>query len=333
YVLKLVDSAGLGVEVTPGSLPGSYAVKLTAPATAEEDYGSVGLTLEGGPFPVTVSIPVSVIPPPLPECYAPRGVEIPAGTTAQIYVECETRGDGGDGRDATPVVEVVEGPKHGKLGKPRRGEGWSYTPDRGFTGTDTIRIKAHNDYGALPVLTISIRVRKPTRYELDAAYVQRVCAEAPPETSCRAGRGRRTLGGAGTGKVSHRNWPAITGVYLSYYDQGGGRIEGAERNDELLGHHGSDTIFGGAGSDVLWGDWDPEDNNGTQRDTLNGGAGSDFIYTSHGRNTVSGGAGNDFIWAFYGHGTIDCGPGNDKVRLSGRRSAYRLRSCERRGTF
>ena len=84
---------------------------------------------------------------------------------------------------------------------------------------------------------------------------------------------------------------------------------------------------------MIWGDWDPENNNGRQRDSLNGGAGKDFIYTSHGHNRVTGGNGNDFIWAFYGHGVVDCGPGIDKVRLSGRKSAYKLRSCERRGKF
>jgi Ca2+-binding RTX toxin-like protein len=27
-------------------------------------------------------------------------------------------------------------------------------------------------------------------------------------------------------------------------------------NDELLGHHGSDTLSGSGGHDILWGDWD-----------------------------------------------------------------------------
>ncbi len=195
------------------------------------------------------------------------------------------------------------------------------------------------DGGASPAeLTIPVTIRhlptrRSTRRERDAEYRGRVCSGAPGRTSCRAGRGRRTIGGPGTGKVSHRNWPAITGVYLTFPGAGGGRLVGGELNDELLGHHGSDTIFGGPGSDVIWGDWDPVGNTSTQRDVLNGGNGTDFIYTSHGRNRVTGGAGNDFIWAFYGRGTIDCGPGIDKVRLRARRSAYRLRSCELRGRF
>jgi Ca2+-binding RTX toxin-like protein len=107
---------------------------------------------------------------------------------------------------------------------------------------------------------------------------------------------------------------------------------GTTRNDELLGHHGDDTIDGGAGNDVLWGDWDPANNNGSQRDVLRGGAGKDWLYTSHGRNTISGGAGDDHVWAFYGHGTIDCGAGYDVVRVHPSRHAYRLRGCEKLGS-
>ena len=171
----------------------------------------------------------------------------------------------------------------------------------------------------------------PTRR--DDEYRARVCREAPARTSCRAGRGRRTPGGSGTGKVSHRRWPAITGVFLTFPASGGGRLAGAERADELLGHHGSDRISGGGGRDVIWGDWDPAGNATQQRDRLSGGAGSDLIYTSHGRNTVRGGTGDDFIWASHGHGTIDCGPGIDTVRLRSRGSQYRLRRCELRGRF
>ena len=102
---------------------------------------------------------------------------------------------------------------------------------------------------------------------------------------------------------------------------------GGPLNDELLGHHGSDRIAGAGGHDILWGDWDPRDNNGRQRDVLSGGAGNDWLYPSHGRSVVRGGAGNDRVWAFYGSGTIDCGPGRDtiRIRMSG---AFRHRDCE-----
>ncbi len=91
-------------------------------------------------------------------------------------------------------------------------------------------------------------------------------------------------------------------------------LVGGAGNDELLGHHGSDTLVGNAGKDVLWGDWDPDNNNSSQRDVIRGGAGNDFIYPSHGRSTIDAGPGNDTIRAFYGRGTIDCGAGDEGPR-------------------
>ena len=107
------------------------------------------------------------------------------------------------------------------------------------------------------------------------------------------------------------------------------RLTGGALNDELLGHHGSDRIAGGAGHDILWGDWDPRNNNGTQRDVLRGGAGNDWIYPSHGRTTVLAGKGKDRVWAFYGRGTIDCGPGRDTVRVR-MNGAFRLKQLRGR---
>jgi hypothetical protein len=152
-----------------------------------------------------------------------------------------------------------------------------------------------------------------------------LCAGTPANVKCQPGGGRRTTGGGE--KVSHAGWPAITGVFWQVADSTGRTKVGGDDNDELLGHHGSDTLAGGPGRDVLWGDWDPTGNTTRQRDVLRGGAGDDFLYPSHGTSRVLGGPGDDRVWAFYGRGTIDCGPGRDtvRVRLGG---AFRLRGCE-----
>jgi Ca2+-binding RTX toxin-like protein len=128
--------------------------------------------------------------------------------------------------------------------------------------------------------------------------------------------------------VSHKGWPAVTGVLWKVLDSGDHRRSGGPDNDELLGHHGDDRLSGLAGRDILWGDWDPENNTTRQQDVLKGGPGDDWLYPSHGRNRLSGGSGADRIIAFYGRGTIDCGPGRDvaQVRMNG---AYRLKNCER----
>ena len=135
----------------------------------------------------------------------------------------------------------------------------------------------------------------------------------------------RTPGGGD--KVSHKGWPAVTGVFWKVNHDHASKLKGGPDNDELLGHHGSDRIYGGAGKDILWGDWDPNNNTTHQRDVLVGGSGDDYLYPSHGPSTVRGGPGKDHVWAFYGHGVIDCGAGRDtvRVRLGG---AFKLRHCE-----
>jgi Ca2+-binding RTX toxin-like protein len=136
-------------------------------------------------------------------------------------------------------------------------------------------------------------------------------------------------GQACSGCASHAEWPRINGVIRKAH--GAGRTyRGTSRNDELLGHHGSDTLRGRGGTDVLWGDWDPAGQPGGQTDRIYGGGGTDFIYGSHGRNLVSGGSGNDAISVHYGHGRVDCGPGRDVVHVPrSLRGKYKLRRCEK----
>src|SRR3954470_7628324 len=154
---------------------------------------------------------------------------------------------------------------------------------------------------------------------------EKLCGNVPSGVQCGDGNGRQTSGGGE--KVSHRGWPAVTGILWKVLDSSSRTKDGGPANDEILGHHGSDRLTGGAGKDILWGDWDPRNNNTHQRDVLIGGAGADFIYPSHGRTVVKAGAGNDYIWAFYGTGTIDCGAGRDIVHVR-QNGAFKLKGCE-----
>src|SRR4051794_30219040 len=120
---------------------------------------------------------------------------------------------------------------------------------------------------------------------------------------CGPGNNRRTSGGSG--KVSHKGWPAVSGIFWIVQDaRGHANGAGTALNDEILGGHGSDRLRGAGGKDILWGDYHPTGNTPRQRDFLSGGAGADFIYTSHGTNRVNGGRGADRIYAHWGHGTI-----------------------------
>jgi RTX calcium-binding nonapeptide repeat (4 copies) len=165
----------------------------------------------------------------------------------------------------------------------------------------------------------------PARPGVDS--VAALCEPPQPNVSCRPGGGVRTPGGGD--KVPHKGWPRVTGIFWKVLDSTGRKKSGGPDNDELLGHHGSDRLSGGAGHDILWGDWDPDDNNGRQRDTLDGGPGNDWLYPSHGHGAVRGGPGRDYVWAYYGRGTIDCGPGahdTARVRL---KTGWKVHNCER----
>ena len=72
-----------------------------------------------------------------------------------------------------------------------------------------------------------------------------------------AGRATAARPSAAARRCRTRAGRAITGVLAKVLDSSSRKLVGGPDNDELLGHHGSDTIVGGDGKDVLWGDWDP----------------------------------------------------------------------------
>jgi Ca2+-binding RTX toxin-like protein len=136
-------------------------------------------------------------------------------------------------------------------------------------------------------------------------------------------------GASGAGKTSHAYWPQRDGVLRKAHD-GDVTYAGTNRNDELLGHHGSDVLRGSGGSDVLWGDWDPAGQPTTQKDVIYGADGTDFIYGSHGTNEIYAGNGNDVISVHYGRGRVDCGPGRDIYHVArSRKAKYRFLHCEK----
>jgi Ca2+-binding RTX toxin-like protein len=101
---------------------------------------------------------------------------------------------------------------------------------------------------------------------------------------------------------------------------GGASEAGTERNDTLLGAHGSDVIAGGPGDDIIWGDRLHTDGGVRASDRLDGGPGDDVIYGGRGRNRLNGGAGDDFLQGGERSNVVIGGPGDDEIRLRGRRS-------------
>jgi hypothetical protein len=194
------------------------------------------------------------------------------------------------------------------------------------TGPDGIAQYASSYLEVVPQPSVEPVTRTPPRSKTRS---RGLCPPFQSGVHCGPGNNRRTSGGGG--KVSHKGWPAVSGIFWIVQD-GRGHANGAGTplNDEILGGHGNDRLRGGGGKDILWGDYHPTGNRAKQRDFLGGGSGADFIYTSHGVNTVRAGAGRDRIYAHWGRGTIDCGPGVDWVGVNNFAMHYKLRHCEHR---
>jgi hypothetical protein len=186
--------------------------------------------------------------------------------------------------------------------------------------------------GAAASFVVAAFLVGPTAGSTQEADPDAICGPPKQGEHCGPGNDRHTSGGGE--KVSHKNWPSVSGILWIVNDSGNHQKTGGPDNDELLGHHGSDRIEGNDGNDIIWGDWDPKNNNEHQRDKLYGNTGNDFIYPSHGLTKVEGGPGNDYVYAYYGRGTIDCGPGKyDRARVRLEGNPFRTRRCETVGHF
>jgi len=205
------------------------------------------------------------------------------------------------------------------------------SPPYGTPGATQVVVRVTLNGGAPTVSSQALNVVDEVRPSKPTPDVEPdPCGPRRAGEQCGPGNSRKTSGGGA--KVSHKGWPAITGILWKVLDSGRHRRTGGRGNDELLGHHGNEVIRGGAGKDIIWGDWDPSNNGTRQVDRLFGDAGNDWIYSSHGRNTIRGGAGKDYVWAFYGRGSIDCGPGFDTLRIK-LSNQYSVHNCERIKNF
>jgi Ca2+-binding RTX toxin-like protein len=106
-----------------------------------------------------------------------------------------------------------------------------------------------------------------------------------------------------------------TGVKRMSPENSGATLRGSERDDNLLGGHGSDRITGHAGDDVIWGDRLHDDAGFSSVDEIDAGPGADTVYGGRGRNTITGGPGDDYLQGGQGRNTIDGGDGDDEIRL------------------
>lgn len=100
------------------------------------------------------------------------------------------------------------------------------------------------------------------------------------------------------------------------------RLKGTpDRDDKLLGSHGSGTIVGGNGNNILWADHLKAGGDKRARKsttTITSGNGNNQVFGGRGTNIISVGNGDNVIRAGEGNNTITTGSGHNVIRLQGR---------------
>jgi Ca2+-binding RTX toxin-like protein len=214
-------------------------------------------------------------------------------TPVTITVTCT---DTGPAYEQTNVLEFKEtDPANGTVTQELAGDPFVYTPNQGFTGTDSFEISSFDGLGFgtdRGTVTINVRQTPPP----------------PPATKC-GGRDATIVGTAGSDTLNG------TGAVDVIAGLGGNdRIRGAAGNDIVCGGSGNDRIGGGAGNDRANGDSGNDRVSGDSgRDRLTGGSGNDRVSGGTGNDRVSGNSGRDRLLGGAGRDRLNAGSGRDRL--------------------
>ncbi|MCV2892112.1 Hint domain-containing protein [Lentibacter sp. XHP0401] len=159
----------------------------------------------------------------------------------------------------------------------------TYTPDAGYTGTDTF------DY----------TITDPAGNESTATVTVVVGDDTGPDGIVSGTPGDDLIDVTYTGDPD--------GDMIDANDQ---IIPGEDVNDDIVqAGDGDDTVYAGDGDDEVYG--------GTGDDNISGETGNDEIFGEDGNDIINGGDGNDTIDGGDGRDTVDGGNGNDVIDTSG----------------
>ncbi|UYV39427.1 Ig-like domain-containing protein [Rhodobacteraceae bacterium D3-12] len=228
-----------------------------------------------------------------------------------------------------------------------------YTPEAGFTGTDTFTYTITDDNGATDTATVTVTVgdATPPNYivegdegddYIDVNYtgdpdgdmidnMDNMPGNPPQQDTVQANGGDDTvLAGEGDDDVNGGE-----GDDVLYGEEGDDIVIGEEGDDVLYGNEGSDTLFGGDGNDTAFGgdDDDVIDTSGNtpaidvptlpgvpvdatpgdDLDYVDGGDGNDDISTGDDSDTIEGGAGDDTINPGIDDDVVLGGDGDDLI--------------------
>jgi hypothetical protein len=227
-------------------------------------------------------------------------ITIPPNRSITFEVECT---DTGPAYERTEVREFSGSePTNGTLEQELAGDPFTYTPNRGFTGSDSFEVRSFDELGfGTDRGTITINVREPG---------------GPGAQRC-GGRPATTIGGsAGVTIIGTPRADVIAGVGSN------DRIRGGRGNDVICGGRGKDRLAGGPGRDRVFGNSGKDRLSGESgRDSLNGGSGNDRLTGGSGRDRLKGGSGRDRLNGGSAWDRCAGGGGRDRAVRCERRSS------------
>ncbi|BAY63876.1 CHU large protein [Calothrix brevissima NIES-22] len=169
----------------------------------------------------------------------------------------------------------------------------TYTPNIGFSGTDSFTYTASDGKGGTASATVNLTVNLGSNT---------ITGTSGKDKLTGTNRDDIILGLAGNDTLKGGN-----GNDTLYGGQGQDNLQGENNNDILYGDEDNDTLVGGLGNDTLYG--------GSGNDELQGGDDNDILYGNDGKDKLLGGNGNDLLVGGQGQDTVTGGAGNDSFYL------------------
>jgi VCBS repeat-containing protein len=249
----------------------------------------------------TVAIAVGAAPPPTNRApvAANDSYSTTAGKALAIAVADGVLKNDSDADNDPLTVKVVTSSNNGTLALNADGS-FSYTPNAGFTGSDSFTYVANDSKADSAAATVAIAVSAAPVDPPAPSPDQMVYGDSG-DNVLRGGEGNDSIYGNGGNDTLIGNG----GNDKLYGGAGGDSMEGGAGSDMLYGNGGKDTLEGGDGDDVLFGA------GGT--DKMRGGAGNDILYGNSGKDSLMGGAGDDKLYGGGGDNKLDGGAGNDTL--------------------
>ena len=294
-VVQVSNGAGGGVVINPDG---------TVTYTPGADFSGIDIFAyriddgRGGTDAAVVTITID------PVNDAPVAADDTAETTADTPVIVSVLANDSDAENDSLSVTAVSDPANGIAAINVVENTVAYTPDAGFSGTDTFTYTV-SDGDLTDAATVTVTVEPINdingtsagetlngtsgRDSIDGLQGNDSITGNNGDDTITGGGGNDTVEGE-EGADSIRGFGGDDVLAADRQDRfddvgGGGIIRGNQGNDTLIGGNQADALFGGADDDVISG----QDGN----DLLNGGGGGDTLNGGFGDDTLAGAGGVD----------------------------------------